>query len=128
MGNINLQDFSENAKKVWMSIKNYAVKGGRATTKTLLELYYVMIDKNTASTDKLLIGAAIAYQVLPTDLLSKKRFGLFGLTDNAATLALAYKKMKSAITPEIEAKVEATLVKWFGEKDGEFVEFEEIEQ
>ena len=127
MGNINLQDFSENAKKVWGSIKDYAVKGGKATTKTLLELYYVMIDKNTAGSDKLLIGAAIAYQVLPTDLLPKKRFGLFGLTDNAAALAFAYNKMKAAVTPETEAKVEATLAKWFGGKDGEFVKFEEVE-
>lgn len=126
MGNINLQDFSENAKKVWGSIKDYAVKGSKATTKMLLELYYVMIDKNTAGSDKLLIGAAIAYQVLPTDLLPKKRFGLFGFTDNIAALAFAYNKMKAAITPEISTKVEAMLTKWFGRKDGEFVEFEEV--
>ena len=89
----------------------------------MLQLYYVMVDKNTTSTDKILIGAALAYQVLPKDLLPKSKFGLLGYFDNAAALYYAYKKVKEAITPEIEAKVEATLDKWFG-KGGDTVEEE----
>ena len=125
MQGFSFQEFAGNADKIWQSIKAYAKKGGRAATKVLLELYYVMIDKNTSGTDKLLIGAALAYQVLPTDLLPKSRFGLLGFLDNAAALTYAYNKVKQAVTPEIETKVENTLLKWFGE-DGDYVEFEEV--
>ena len=111
----NFQEFAGNADKLLASIKEYAKKAGRATTKTLLELYYVMVDPDTPRTDKLLIGAAIAYQVLPKDLFPKSKFGLLGFLDNIAVLAFAYQRVKSAVTPEIEAKVNATLAKWFGE-------------
>ena len=120
----SFQDFAGNAKKLLGAIKKYAVKGGKASTKMMLELYYVMVDKNTPTTDKLLIGAALAYQVLPHDLLPKSKFGLLGYFDNAAALYYAYKKVKEIITPEIEAKVEATLDKWFGEKGNDTLNVE----
>ena len=117
MGNFNFQEFAGDANKVLDAIKEYAVKAGRSLTKMMLELYYVMLDQNTTNTDKLLIGAALAYQVLPKDLLPKSKLGLLGYFDNAAALYYAYKKVKEIITPEIEAKVEATLDKWFGGKE-----------
>ena len=116
MGSFSFQEFAGDANKVLGAIREYAVSAGRTTTKMMLELYYVMVDKNTTNTDKLLIGAALAYQVLPKDLLPKSKFGLLGYFDNAAALYFAYKKVKGAVTPEIEAKVEATLDNWFGEK------------
>lgn len=128
MEGFSFQEFAGNADKIWQSIKDYAKKVGRAATKVLLELYYVMVDKNTSGTDKFLIGAALAYQVLPTDLLPKSRFGLLGFLDNVTALTYAYNKVKQAITPEIEAKVEEVLFKWFGDVNGDYVEFEEIEQ
>jgi len=115
MNTFNFQEFAGNAEKLLASIKEYAKKGGLATTKALLELYYVMVDSNTPTTDKLLIGAAIAYQVLPKDLLPKSKFGLLGFLDNIAVLAFAYQKVKGAVTPEIEIKVNDTLRKWFGD-------------
>lgn len=127
MEGLSFQEFAGNADKIWQSIKDYAKKGGRAATKVLLELYYVMMDKNTSGTDKLLIGAALAYQVLPTDLLPKSRFGLLGFLDNVTALTYAYNKVKQAVTPEIEAKVEEVLFKWFGDANGDYAEFEEIE-
>ena len=114
MNTFNFQEFAGNADQLLASIKEYAKKAGWATTKTLLELYYVMVDPNTPRTDKLLIGAAIAYQILLKDLLPKSKFGLLGFLDNIAVLAFAYQKVKGAVTPEIETKVNATLEKWFG--------------
>lgn len=40
MNTFSFQEFAGNAEKLLASIKEYAKKGGRATTKTLLELYY----------------------------------------------------------------------------------------
>lgn len=107
------QNHAGNAEKIFDAIKGYSAKGGRAVTKTLLELYYVMVDKTTPNTDRILIGAALAYQVLPQDLLPKSKFGLLGFLDNAAALAFVYKKVKNSITPEISFRVNSTLNKWF---------------
>ena len=81
-----------------------------------------MIDNNTTATDKLLIGAALAYQVLPTDLLPRSKYGLLGFLDNAVAISFAYKRVQRAITPSIEAKVEDTLNKWFGREGNEFID------
>ena len=75
----------------------------------------------------MIIGAALAYQVLPFDLLPKSKFGLLGFLDNAAALYYAYKKVQKSITPAIEAKVEATMQKWFGGEKGDFVDAEMAE-
>ena len=75
MGNFNFQEFAGDANKVLAAIKEHAVNAGRTATKMMLELYYVMVDNNTTSTDKLLIGAALAYQLLPKDLLPKSKLG-----------------------------------------------------
>jgi len=56
---------------------------------------------------------------MPKDLLPKSKFGLLGYFDNIAVLAFAYQKVKSAVTPEIEAKVNDTLRRWFGNTVGE---------
>ena len=112
----NFKDIAGNAEKLLDGIKRYAVKGGKETTKIMLELYYVMVAKETPSLDKILIGAALAYQTVPTDLLPRSKFGLLGFFDNAAALTYAYKKVKKAVTPEISQKVDATLEKWFGSK------------
>lgn len=122
MDDFNFNEFAGNSTRIFGSIKKYARKGGRAATKTLLELYYVMIDNNTTATDKLLIGAALAYQVLPTDLLPRSKYGLLGFLDNAVAISFAYKRVQRAITPSIEAKVEDTLNKWFGREGNEFID------
>lgn len=124
----NFQEYAGNSRKLLAAIKKYATKAGKASTKMMLELYYVMTDKATPTTDKLLIGAALAYQVLPHDLLPKSKFGLLGFFDNAAALYYAYKKVKSSITPAIEAKVNATMSKWFDANNpNDFAEAEVVE-
>jgi len=95
------------------AIKENALKLGRSITKMMLELYYVLKSPNTSAGNKAIIVAALGYQLLPKDLLSRKSFGLLGLLDNGVTLAVAYKKVKSSITPEIEQQVEETINKWF---------------
>lgn len=41
-------------------------------------------------------------------------YGLLGLLDNGAALALAYNRVKTRVTPQIEAQVDAILNQWFG--------------
>lgn len=104
------------AEQLWQYIKIYAAKAGREATRIVLELYYVVKSPHTPALDKTLIIAALGYQLLPDDkkLLSREKYGLLGLLDNGAALALAYNRVKTRVTPQIEAQVDAILNQWFG--------------
>lgn len=93
-------------------IKNHAVKGSKETTRMMLELYYVMMSEKTSKFNKLIIGSALAYQLLPNDFLPKDDYGVLGYLDNATALYLAYKRVKKSVTPEIKQKVDDTLAEW----------------
>lgn len=111
-----LNNFFGSAEQLWHYIKIYADKAGCEATRVVLELYYVVKSPHTPALDKTLIIAALGYQLLPDDkkLLSREKYGLLGLLDNGAALALAYNRVKTRVTPQIEAQVDAILNQWFG--------------
>lgn len=94
-------------------IGEYAIKAGRVTTRPVLLLYYVMKSKDTPRKDKLLILSTLSYLVLPIDILDAKRLPIIGWFDEIASLSVTYQKVCKNITPEIEAKVDAILDRWF---------------
>lgn len=112
------------AEQLWQYIKIYAAKAGREATRVVLELYYVVKSPHTPALDKTLIIAALGYQLLPDDkkLLSREKYGLLGLLDNGAALALAYNRVKNRVTPQIEAQVDAILNQWFGSEQAQIDE------
>lgn len=111
-----LSNLFGSAEQLWQYIKIYATKAGREATRVVLELYYVVKSPHTPALDKTLIIAALGYQLLPDDkkLLSREKYGLLGLLDNGAALALAYNRVQTRITPQIETQVDAILNQWFG--------------
>ena len=110
--NIDYDKILNNAESCLDYIKKQAAKGSKETTRMMLELYFVMMNDSTPKFSKLIIGAALAYQLLPNDFLSKEDYGALGYLDNAAALYLAYKRMKKSVTPEIKQKVDDTLAEW----------------
>lgn len=94
-------------------ISEYAIKAGRVITRPVLLLYYVMKSKDTPRKDKLLILSTLSYLVLPIDILDAKRLPIIGWFDEIASLSVTYQKVCKNITPEIEAKVDAILDRWF---------------
>ncbi len=106
----------------WERISDFARKAGRATTRPVLLLYYVMRSKDTTKKDKMLIFSTLAYIILPIDILDARRIPIFGWFDEIASLSVTYQKMKKNITPEMEAKVDAILDKWFPE----YTEYSEL--
>lgn len=113
-------------ENILTAINNGAAKAGRATTKMMLELYYVLKSPSTSTVNKTIIVAALGYQLLPKDLLPRKKFGLLGFLDNGITLAVAYSRVKSSITPEIEQQVTNTLNGWFGDGSQEYDDYEVV--
>lgn len=103
-------------------IKDYAMKVGCVAVRPVLLLYYVMRSDETPWKDKLTIFGALAYLVFPVDLLDAKRLPIIGWLDEITSLAVAIQRMSKYITPEMEARADAILDRWFPE----YVEFEEI--
>ena len=95
-------------------LRPWALKAGRVATRPLLQFYYVMDDDNTSTLDRVLIYAAIIYTILPMDLIPSVIYKFLGILDDGVAMLFVYKKIKDKITPEINAKVEATLNEWFG--------------
>lgn len=102
-----------NYDMLWEKIREYAIKAGRTSTRPLLLLYYVMKSKETPRADKLMVASAIAYVVLPIDLLSAKRLPIIGWIDEVVSLSVAFQKVCKHITPEMERRADELLDKWF---------------
>lgn len=100
---------------IWDWMKSYAIKVGRVAVRPVLLLYYVMRSEETPMKDKLTIFGALAYVILPVDLLNAKRLPIIGWIDEVVSLAVAVQRMQKYITPEIEAKADAQLDKWLPE-------------
>ena len=92
----------------------WALKAGRVATRPLLQFYYVMEDEHTSTLDRVLIYAAIAYTILPFDLIPSVVYKFLGVLDDGMAMLYVYKKIKGKITPAINLKVEETLNEWFG--------------
>jgi|GEM_PF-6500822 uncharacterized membrane protein YkvA (DUF1232 family) len=110
--NIDYDRLINNAGLGLEYIKKQAQKGSKETTRMMLELYFVMMSEQTSKFTKIIIGSALAYQLLPNDFMSKEDYGVLGYLDNATALYLAYKRVKKSVTPEIKQKVEDTLANW----------------
>ena len=67
----------------------------------------------TPKSAKLVIYGALAYLVLPVSFISSKRHPILGWADEIAAIAIAYRKGRQHVTPEMEQQVEETLDKWF---------------
>ncbi len=114
-------DWHEKFKELMDKLRPWALKAGRIATRPLLQFYYVMVDEKTSTLDRVLIYAAIAYTIIPMDLVPRTVYKYLGVLDDGIAMLYVYKKIKNRITPEINSKVEDTLNEWFG------VEYEMIE-
>lgn len=111
------------AEQLWHYIKKFAGTAGREATRIVLESYYVVKSPNTPPLDKTIIIAALGYQLLPDDkkILSRKKYGILGMLDNGAALALAYNRVQARVTPEINNQVNAILDQWYGRREPQVV-------
>lgn len=106
---------SFNTEVLWTKLSDCSRKAGRAATRPVILLWYVMTSKATPRSDKLLIFSALSYFILPVDLIDAKRLPVIGWMDEVVSLTVAYQKVCRHITPEMERKADALLDKWFPE-------------
>lgn len=98
---------------LWEKISTFARSAGRVTTRPVLMLFFVMTSKDTPKADKLLVFSALSYLLFPIDILDAKRLPIIGWFDEIASISVAYQRVCKHITPEMEAKVDAILDRWF---------------
>ena len=95
-------------------LRPWALRVGRVAARPILQFYYVMTDDKTSTLDRVLIYAAIAYTILPMDLVPRAVYKFLGVLDDGVAVMYVYRKIKGMITPKINAKVEDRLNEWFG--------------
>lgn len=104
-----------NADVLWVKITEWSRKAGRAATRPVILLWYVMLSKDTPKSDKVLILSSISYLVLPIDIISAKRLPIIGWIDEIVSITVAYQKVCRYITPEMQTKADRLLDRWFPE-------------
>ncbi len=116
--------FNLNYNSLWTSISNWSHKAGRAATRPILLMWYVMRSKDTPRKEKWAIYGSLAYLILPIDIIDSKKLPIIGWLDEVASLAILVQKMSKYITLDMEARADELLDKWFPE----YVEYEMIEE
>ena len=104
------KDYDEG--KFWRTVRRYATKWGSAMLLQVLTLYYCMIDPATPPRSKAVIAGALAYTVLPTDLIPDF-LPLVGWGDDAAMITWAgvevIRSINGSHREKAKAKLEALL-------------------
>jgi uncharacterized membrane protein YkvA (DUF1232 family) len=98
-------------KSFWSKLR--AVAARIPFAETAVAAFYCSIDPATPTRVRLTLMGALAYFILPVDVIPDF-IPMLGYTDDAAVLALAIKIVGDQITPEHRARAKDTLVKLAG--------------
>lgn len=111
------QDRDSVRRQFWAKLKQFAVKLPFA--EDLLAAYYCAFDRQTPRHVQAALLGAIAYFILPFDVVPDM-LPLLGFTDDAAILATALRMVASHITPEHRDAARAAMARGLddGEDDG----------
>ncbi|WP_045461197.1 YkvA family protein [Vibrio hyugaensis] len=95
-------------KTFWRKMKNSIKKAGEEIAVIGIKSWLAMADSNTSVRHKAILGGALAYFVLPTDMVPDVLAGV-GFTDDMAALTLAANSVGNAITDEHEEQAREKL-------------------
>ncbi|HDZ3729410.1 YkvA family protein [Vibrio harveyi] len=95
-------------KTFWRKMKNSVKKAGEEIAVMGIKSWLAMADSNTSVRHKAILGGALAYFVLPTDIVPDVLAGV-GFTDDMAALTLAANSVGNAITDEHEEQAREKL-------------------
>ncbi|GAK86372.1 hypothetical protein JCM19238_3962 [Vibrio ponticus] len=97
------QTATPDEKTFWHKMKKSAKRAGEELAVMGIKSWLALADSNTSVRHKAVLGGALAYFVLPTDMVPDVMAGV-GFTDDMAALTLAANSVGSAITDEHEAQ------------------------
>lgn len=109
---VDVNKFTES--DFWKKLKKYATKIGIEAVRKLLQLFYVMQKEEVPTKTKFTIVAALAYFILPIDLIPDFLPG--GFTDDFAAIATALAIVASYIDDEVNWKADEKIREIFGDE------------
>ncbi|WP_447060452.1 YkvA family protein [Vibrio alginolyticus] len=95
-------------KTFWRKMKGSVKKAGEEIAVMGIKSWLAMADSNTSVRHKAILGGALAYFVLSTDMVPDVLAGV-GFTDDMAALTLAANSVGNAITDEHEEQAREKL-------------------
>ena len=116
---INNKNYSGNYSdsKFWNKVSKCATKMGSKLVYNVLILYYVMKSPGVPLPIKAAIVGALAYVIVPTDLIPDF-IPVGGYSDDLAAIVAAVGMVADHITPDIQARAKAKVRDIFGTTDG----------
>jgi uncharacterized membrane protein YkvA (DUF1232 family) len=105
------QDFDEGS--FWRKLSRFARRAGRRVIERVLVLYYCMQDPDTPAWARRVIMGALAYFVLPVDIVPDI-LPFAGFADDFGVLASALTIVLTHIKPDHWGQAERKLETWFG--------------
>lgn len=94
-------------------LKRFAGRLGREAAEKVVAMYHCMLDPDTPGPAKATIIGAVAYFVLPLDLIPDALIGV-GYTDDIAAIGLAFTAVVGSIKPEHLEKAKVQVARLFG--------------
>lgn len=104
------EDDIPDERTFWNKISGSTKRIGRELAITGIKSYLAMIDPKTSTKNKAILGAALAYFVLPADMIPDFLAGV-GFTDDIAAMTFAMNSVGDSITDEHQREAEK---KWNG--------------
>lgn len=98
----------------WRKLRRFARKAGREVVEKALWLYYTLERPETPAWAKRTIVGALAYFILPFDLVVDLA-PLVGFTDDLSVLLIAIGTVAAHITPAIKEQARRKAGEWFSE-------------
>ena len=103
--------FSE--QSFWQKLKDFATYAGKDVVEKALTLFFAAQRPETPLWAKTVIYSALAYFILPTDVIPDF-IPLSGYADDLGTLVMALGTVTMSITPDVKASAKQTVDSWFG--------------
>jgi uncharacterized membrane protein YkvA (DUF1232 family) len=109
------QESGKGDQAFWQKIKSFATLAGREVIEKALTLLYAAQRPETPLWAKTIIYSALAYLVLPTDVIPDF-IPFTGYADDLATLATALGAVAMSITPQVKEAAKQQVNDWFGDQ------------
>jgi len=99
--------------RFWRKLGRFSRVAGRVVIERALRLYYAAQDPTTPDWAKRMIYAALAYFIVPFDLVPDVIPGI-GYFDDLGTLLMTLLGVSTYVSPAVKQKAREKMVEWFG--------------
>ncbi|PSB00748.1 YkvA family protein [Merismopedia glauca] len=88
--------------KFWEKMREFGLQAGKGLVEQAFTMWYIMHDSNIPTQAKLIVGGALAYWILPVDMVPDI-LPVVGFTDDLPIIGSAFASIAMNITPDIIA-------------------------